>query len=75
MSARSLSHNNKEKQKLRVTLLRMKRMSWDIIATNHWLSQHKLTKPATAILYDNHTCAIASVPELYYVTLYSATLT
>jgi hypothetical protein len=50
MSARSQSHNNKEKQKLRVKLLRMKRMSWDLIATNHWLSQRELTKPATAIL-------------------------
>jgi hypothetical protein len=75
MSAHSLSHNNKEKQKLHVKLLRTKRMSWDVIATNHLLSQHELTKPATAILYGNHTCAVASVPELHCVTLYSATLT
>jgi len=47
----------------------MKGMSWDVIATNHWLSQHELTKAATAILYDNHTCATASVLELYCVTL------
>jgi hypothetical protein len=53
------------KTNIHVKLLRMKRLSWNVIVTNHWLSQHELTKPAIAVLYDSHTSVIASVPGLY----------